>query len=508
MTAAPEPPQEPSAPAKPAAKGLGRQIAVGGLTLVLLRMAVRVIGLVSIILLFRILAPEDFGLVATAMIVVGFVEIFAEFGFDQALLRHPNATAQDYRTTWTLNTLRGVGVCIVLLGSAPLAATLLGDARLGPILLALAWVPLLDGIGSTGVIEFARNLDFQKEFKLKVGQKLVSFCVTLTAALLLRNYWALVVGTLSGRVIGVVMGYAMHPFRPRFSLQGAGEVLRFSSWQLANSIVLYLGNQADKVATQKLFSASAVGILRIAEEVSSMVMEFVWPIEKALVAGYAKIMDRQEELRRTILTSIGCIAAVGVPLSVSLAALADPAIRLILGEKGVPAIPFVQAFAIHGALRSTMSGIFPLFITMGQPRLNAHATFLSVSVRLSSLVALFPIFGVMCAPYCLALGTLFSWTYVWIKLNHIMDLRWDAALHALWRPATSSAVLMLIAKLGTAATAGWPPFAVLLVTVPACIAGYVGSSLLLWRLAGSPAGPEGILLQWVRQRRVSASFRR
>ncbi|MEO6277437.1 oligosaccharide flippase family protein [Roseateles sp.] len=481
---------------------MGRQIALAGITLVVLRLSIRMIGLVSIILLFRILSPEDFGLVATAMIVVGFIEIFAEFGFDQALLRHPNATEQQYQTTWTLNALRGGSVCIVLLAGAPLAAHLLDEPRLTPILLALAWAPLLDGIASTGVIEFARDLNFRKEFMLKVSQKLVSFAATLAAALLLQNYWALVIGTLTSRLVGLAMGYAMHPFRPRPSLVGAGEVLRFSSWQLSNSIVLYVGNQADKIATQKLFSAGTVGILRVAEEVSSMVMEFVWPIERALVAGYTKLVDRQDELHRVVLASVGAVAAVGLPLSCALAVLADPAIRVVLGAKGIPAIPFVQAFAIHGALRSTMSGIFPLFLVIGRPRINTQATFLSVAIRLGALVVLFPRLGVMAAPYALALGTFFSWCYVWMHLNRALRLHWSDLPRILGRTVASSLLLCAAGYATLLALPGWPPLAALVVGGLACTLTYLGSSLLLWTLAGRPPGAEATLIHWLQRRRA------
>lgn len=489
-------------PAKPGGTnpGLGRQIALGGVTLILLRLSVRLIGLASIVLLFRILSPDDFGLVATASIVIGLAEVFAEFGFDQALLRTPNATEQHYRTTWTLNTLRGLTVTSVLLATAPLAASLLNEPRLSSVLLALAWTPLIDGLCSTGVIEFARNLNFQKEFKLKVTQKILSFLTTLTAALLLRNYWALVIGTLTGRVVGLVMGYAMHPFRPRWSLVGAGEVLRFSLWQLANSIVLYLGNQADKIATQKMFTASAVGILRVAEEISSMVMEFVWPIERALVAGYTQIADQTDELRRMVLVSISSVAAVGIPLSLGLAALADPAIRLVLGEKGVPAIPFVQAFAIHGALRSAMSGIFPLFLVIGRPRINTQATFMSVAVRLLALLLTFPQFGVIAAPYCLALGTAVSWSYVWFNLNRELGISWLALLRALGRPVVGSLVLLAVGRALLAALPAWPPVVLLLITVPLCALAYVGTCALLWRAAGRPPGPEASFLALARRK--------
>jgi O-antigen/teichoic acid export membrane protein len=238
-----------------------------------------------------------------------------------------------------------------------------------------------------------------------------------------------------------------------------------------------------------------------------MVMEFVWPIERALIAGYTKLIAQQQKLRDTVLTTIGCIAALGVPLSVSLAALADPAIKLVLGEKGIPAIPFVQAFAIHGALRSTMSGIFPLFFTLGKPRINTHATFLSVAVRLSALLVLFPVVGVISAPYCLALGTLVSWSYVWFKLNRELELPWHAMPRILMRPLLASGVLLVIGLSITTALPDWPPAAILLLAVPACAAGYVGSSLLLWRMADSPPGPEAIFIGWAR-RRIAARMAR
>ena len=183
---------------------LGSRIAMGGLMLVLLRLSVRVIGLVSTMILFRILVPEDFGLVALAGVAIGLVEVFAEFGFDLALIRKQAATRNDYDVTWSLTLLRGILVAAVVLVLAQLAGDYLNDTRLTTLLYWMALAPLIDGLQNPGVADFSKELTFGKEFKLKVSQKIVGFVVTISAALWLQNYWALVIGLLTSRMFGLL----------------------------------------------------------------------------------------------------------------------------------------------------------------------------------------------------------------------------------------------------------------------------------------------------------------
>lgn len=481
-------------------QSLGRQISIGGLFLVALRLSIRLIGLVSVILLFRILTPDDFGVVALAMIVVGLTEVLSEFGFDQALLRKQNASPQDYHLTWSLNLVRGSITAAVLVLTAIPAAHLFGDVRLTSILYALAVVPLLDGVSSVGVIDFAKNLQFDKEFRLRIVQKIVSFFVTLGAALLLKNYWALIIGTVTGRLVSLIMGYWMHPYRPRLRFEGSSAVFKFSIWILLDRILLYCGGQADKVIAQRLENPATVGVMRVAEEISSIVMELVWPVEKALTSGYVRVLHDLQQLRELAMKSISTVAAFGIPLSVGLGILAQPTIALVLGDKGLPAIPFVQGLVIHGAIRSAACGVLPMFVAIGEPRHNTHATLIVVAIRLLSLLLLVPIYGIIAAPYCLALGSLASFCYIWRQFCIKFGLSSWILFRLIGRILVATAAMALVGVASIDQTSGWHPAAALSVCVPLCALTYVGVLLANWHWSGRPAGIEHTVIDLLKKR--------
>lgn len=480
---------------------LGRRMVKGGVILVLLRLSIRLIGLVSTMILFRILVPDDFGLIALATVVLGLAEVLAEFGFDQSLLRNKHAVRQDYDVAWTLTFLRGVSCTVVLLLIANPAAHFLNEPRLVHIIYWLALVPLLDGVANIGIVDFSKELQFNKEYTLKVSQKIISFCLTLIFAFWLRNYWALVIGILSGKCVGLILGYVLHPYRPRFSLVGARAIFGFSFWIFLNQLILYGGNQTDKVLIQKYYDANMVGIFRVAEEICSIVMELVWPVEKALYAGYAKLADDFEALRRAVLDSTGFVALLGVPLSIGILLVADPAVTILLGERGRPAIPFVQVLVLHGAIRSCITGAFPAFMVLGKPQINMQFTLVSVAVRLLVLFACFPLLGVMVAPWSLVAGSCVSFLMVWVQVKRHLKLRWVDYPVALWR--TVGATLLMVAAvfaledLPSMAAVLSNPWSALAVKVLAGAAVYAASLAALWHVSGRPNGPERQVLVFV-----------
>ena len=487
---------------------LGRRMAMGGLVLVLLRLSVRVIGLVSTMILFRILVPEDFGLVALAGVAIGLVEVFAEFGFDLALIRKQATTRNDYDVTWSLTLLRGILVAAVVLALAQPAGNYLNDTRLTTLLYWMALAPLIDGLQNPGVVDFSKELTFGKEFKLKVSQKIVGFVVTISAALWLQNYWALVIGLLTSRMFGLLSSYAMHNFRPRFSLNGAREVFSFSIWVMFNNVILYAGNQTDKVLIKKYYDAHTVGIFRVAEEICSIVMEFVWPVERALYAGYAKQAGNLGEMRKTLLKSVAFVAMLGLPLSIALLAVAEPAVSLMLGDKGMQAVPFVQVLCLHSALRSCIAGILPVFMSLGRPQINTQVVLSNVTVRLALLFLLFPVIGLMAAPWSLVGGTLIGCAIAIWHATRLLALRWCDLPLALWRTVLATGLMYGAGQWSTTMLKGsWvaqSSVATLLSQAMLAQAVFFLALFGMWRLSGRPDGPErqlvGLLLNRLRHR--------
>lgn len=490
---------------------LGRRMAMGGLMLVLLRLSVRVIGLVSTMILFRILVPDDFGLIALAGVAIGLVEVFAEFGFDLALIRKQNAIRNDYDVTWSLTVLRGLLVAAIVLALAQPAGNYLNDARLTTLLYWMALVPIIDGLQNPGVADFSKELTFGKEFKLKVSQKFIGFVVTISAALWLQNYWALVIGLLTGRTVGLLLSYAMHDFRPRFSLSGAREVFSFSIWVMFNNVILYAGNQTDKVLIKQYYDVHTVGIFRVAEEICSIVMEFVWPVERALYAGYSKQAGSLGEIRKTLLKSVAFVAMIGLPLSIALLVMAEPAVSILLGDKGLPAVPFVQVLCLHSALRSSIAGILPVFMPLGRPQINTQVVFSNVAVRLALLFGLFPVIGVMAAPWSLVGGTSIGCAIAIWQATRLLELRWYDLPLALWRTVLATGLMYGAGQWSTALLTGsWAAqssIATLLIQASLALTVFFLTLFGLWRLSGRPEGPErqmtGLLLERLRRRSPS-----
>jgi lipopolysaccharide exporter len=220
----------------PAPQDLGRRMTTGAAWMIGLRFAVRSIGLVSMIVLARLLVPADFGLVAIATALSGAIAAMSEFGFQVALIQNQAADRRHYDTAWTLGIGRGLVVSGALAIAAQPLAAMFSDPRLAPILLVLAVGVVVTSLENIGVVEFRKELQFQREFAYRALSKVASFALTVPLAIILRNYWALVIGMLIGQLASVALSYIMCGYRPSFSLAVWRELMRFSKWLLMNNV--------------------------------------------------------------------------------------------------------------------------------------------------------------------------------------------------------------------------------------------------------------------------------
>ncbi|HET9448418.1 MAG TPA: oligosaccharide flippase family protein, partial [Steroidobacteraceae bacterium] len=190
----------------------------------------RMLGLVSTLVLARLLAPTDFGVVAMATSLMAMLELFSAFGLDAALIQRANATRTHYDTAWTLNICAGVVIALLMLALAWPMSLYFREPRATGAIAVLAAAAFVIGLENIGVIAFRKEMNFRKEFVYLASKRVGGLIATVSLALWLRSYWALVFGNLIGRVIGVVLSFALHPYRPRLSLQAVGDFFHFSKW--------------------------------------------------------------------------------------------------------------------------------------------------------------------------------------------------------------------------------------------------------------------------------------
>lgn len=385
-------------------------MARGAAWMVLFRLFDRSIGIVSTVVLARLLLPADFGLVAMAMSVIAIIEMATAFSFDIALIQKKQPTREHYDTAWTLNLMVATGGGVLTAALAYPAAEFYGDPRLAPVMLAIGAAWLVSGLENIGVVNFRRDMNFAAEFRLLATKRVITFVVTMVAAVLLRSHWTLIIGMAAGRLAGVALSYLMQAYRPRLSLATARELFSFSGWMLVSNLAMVLLSRAPHFVVGRIFGAQALGAYTVGSEIANLPhTELVAPINRAMFPGYSRLTDDLALFRKTCVDATAAIFHLVLPLSVGVALMAPQVVRILLGQQWSQAVPIIQILCFAGAVSALTANNMSAYQALGKPRLctvTLVARMLLLFAALAVLAGPYGITGVALAEVVAALGSL------------------------------------------------------------------------------------------------------
>jgi lipopolysaccharide exporter len=463
----------------------------GSLWMIAMRFSIRGIGLISTIILARILTPADFGIVAMAMLLIGFIEVFNDTGQQAALIANPNPSRAHYDTAWTISVIIAVVLTGIIFLAAPLASAYFKDPRITPVIELLSLRVLLGGFINIGTVDFRRNLDFSRELRFGLVRKLATFAATLTLALIWKNYWALAIGMVVGYMLEVGLSYAMHRYRPRFSFSKMREIWACSSWLLIQSIGRFFETRVDEVAVAGVAPPSGMGHYIIAAELGALpVTELVKPVSRALFPNYARIAADPERLRDVYLLVFSAAFTVSVCLGTGIALVAADLVALVLGPQWADSAPLMVWFATAAAVTGTCNTVYAVFSAAGQSRFSAIQTWLRVLAYLPAMAwAASTAVLVNFAIARFAVAIFMAPTY-FFRLKRVIPITMLQLATVMWRPLLAAAAMA-----GALLAADLPAHIdTLVLRLPAEV--FVGGVVFiavqmgLWRVAGRPAGIE------------------
>jgi O-antigen/teichoic acid export membrane protein len=474
-----------------------REVFSGTAWVVAARWCVRGIGMVSTIVLARLLAPEDFGVIALAMFVVGLIEIVGDTGLVTYIIRHQDPQRSHFDTVFTLRLLTGLVLALGVFASAPYAAAFFSEPQVVLVIQCLALRPLLMGIENPGIIWFRKNMTFSKDSEFLVLNKLVSFVVTIAAAILLRNHWALVVGILSGAVVAVAQSYRMHPFRPRLDLSRAGEMWRHSSWMLFVSLFSFINTRVDEMIIGRVHSTTQMGFYAVGSSIAATpVQELVYPMTRVWVPAFAKLAQDKAALERTYRWIVSAVAILAFSVGGGLALVADDFAHIVLGPKWDPAVPLIRILAVAASLAALTMPLSSVLTATTDLRVIFGLTLLRTVLLLATMIPAAIWYGPAEVAGGRALATLATLLVTFAVFERVAGLPPLALTRSLGRPllatlAMAGAVLSLQAALPEI------PFLRLALCVAAGAASFVAALLALWVLAGRPDAVERDALAWI-----------
>ena len=368
-----------------------KSVAESALITVAMRWTDRSIAFVSTLILARLLVPEDFGVIAMASLVIGLADVFFELGVNVALIQNKTPSQEHYDTAWTLRIIQTTLAAIVVIIAAPLAATYFNDPRVTLVVQVLAVSLMLSGLENIGVVTFQKEMQFGKEFQFLFCKRIVGFIVTIAAAWFIRSYWALVIGALAGRTFGVALSFAMHPMRPRLGLKKFREIFSVSQWMLVRSIGGYFQLKLHLAIVGARESASVLGAYSLASEISALPSsELLAPINRVLFPAFVRVKHDLAELKRVVLLAQGVQTMIAMPAAIGLILVSSEAVLLLLGEKWMGAVPFVEIFALISFMSSIATSGAYVLITLGKIRLMAISSWVQVGLFATLAFVVFP----------------------------------------------------------------------------------------------------------------------
>ncbi|MGE5491788.1 MAG: lipopolysaccharide biosynthesis protein [Actinomycetota bacterium] len=465
------------------------------LLVVSMRWIDRLLGITSTLVLARLLMPADFGIVAMASVVVGLIDVLLDLGVIPLLVQKKDCDDEDFSNGWSLRVLQCLLVSTLIAVTSPLAADFYHDGRVAPVLQLMALGILVSGFENIGVVNFQKEMLFRKDFQFFFLRRFTGFAATLVFALTLESYWALPLGALAGRIGGVAISYAMHPFRPRFTLSRLRQFWSFSQWMLLLNSGEYFAMRLDKFLVGHRADAAAVGAYSLADEISVMpTSELLMPIGRVLFPAFVKVRERPAELQYAYLLALAVQAMIAIPAAVGLASIAHDAVALLLGEHWMSAVPFVQVLALVYGLNAFSHGASYLLLTLGRVRIMAIAIWTQILVLgLGAITFLADAQALQLAQWRLAVSVLYTLAFVILVLREVPTLRAREMLAVVWRPFVAAGAMAYLLSL--LALEGWPLLAAIGTRIATGAAVYALALLALWNLAGRPRGAETYLLE-------------
>jgi len=426
---------------------LSTRVVRGGIWVFALRMTNRALGLVRIIVLARLLSPEDFGLFGIAILSISVLETFSNTGFNAAVIHRQKDTESYLDTAWTVSVIRGIFLFLCLIFASTSIAKFFGSSQAELVIRIIAISTLVYGFRNIGVLLFQKELEFNKQFTYESSGVLVELCVAIILAIKLQNIWALVYGSLAGNFTRLFLSYLVHPYRPRlrFDMEEFRELFGYGKWVLGSGILIFLVTQGDDIFVGKVLGVTALGLYQMAYAFSNLpATEICHVISQVTFPAYSKFQDDLPRLRKAYLRVFHFTAFLSVPFSAGIFIMAPDFTRIFLGEKWMLMIPAFRVLAFWGIIRSLGATAGPVFQSIGRPEILTKLQLLVLALLFISIYPLSIKWNILGTSLAIILSTFFPNVVATFLVIKVVDCTGKDLLKRLFWSLMNTGIMVLI----------------------------------------------------------------
>lgn len=354
----------------------------------------------SNLILTRLLFPEAFGIMALATVFLVGLAMFSDIGLKPAVIRDSRGDNPDFlNTAWTLQVIRGLGLCIAGCLLAYPVSLIYDQPILFPLLMALSTTSAISGFQTIGLASAERKLDFLRPTAVTLLGQVVSIVTLVALVYNFRSIWALAAGNIVGSAGALLIGHLVfreHQHRFALEKEAAKSIVAFGKWIFLSTFVTFMGGEGLRAIQGGLVSARDFGILAIAYTIAAVAVEL--PLRLTSAIGLPALSEAYREDPEKMVSILQKFRKrmLGASILVSsiVALTSQVIIEFLYDYRYHGAGSYIATLTLSNAVALIFSGYMIYLLASGNSRLHFQFQALASVAKISFLIGGYLIFGI------------------------------------------------------------------------------------------------------------------
>lgn len=346
--------------------------------------------------LARLLAPEAFGVMVTATMVISFAEIFTDAGFQKYLIQHAFPDEESlYKSTavafWS-NLIFSLFLWIVIVNFSNDLAHLVGNDGYGLVIAVSCICIPLEAFSSIQMALFRRDFDFKTLFYVRIIGIVIPIFVTIPLAFCTHSYWSLILGMIAQNMGNAVILTVKSKWKPKwyYDIQLFKAMFSFTMWSMIESISIWLTSYVDVFFVGSLLNSYYMGLYRTAiTTVGALMAIIISTTTPVLFSALSRLQSNDDEFKQLFFKFQKIVGMIILPLGVGIFLFRDLITSILLGDQWAESAYFIGWWGLTSAVTIVFSHYCSeVYRAKGKPKYSViaqvvHLCFLVPTVLLS-----------------------------------------------------------------------------------------------------------------------------
>lgn len=348
----------------------------------------KLISPITTMVLARLLAPEAFGVLVTAQMVISFAEIFTDAGFQKYLVQHEFEKEDDkYKSTevafWS-NLVMSLAIWLFIAAFSSPIARIVGCEGNGLVITVSCICIPLSAFSSIQMALFKRDFDFRTLFGVRLIGILIPLVITIPLAFITRSYWALIIGMICLNFSNALLLTIKSKWKPRwyFSIDRFKEMFSFSMWSMLEAVSIWLTSYIDLFIVGTMLSQHYLGLYRTSmstvAQITSIITAATTPV---LFSSLSRLQNDREGFNDMFFKFQKLVGILVIPLGVGIYLFRDLITEILLGNQWLEASGFIGLWGLTSAVTIVLGHYASeVYRAIGKPKLSVLAQWLHIVV--------------------------------------------------------------------------------------------------------------------------------